>query len=187
MNASPGTTSVLPSLWRRVPFPEITKYNSHWAECAWQGKLLLPRGTRLHSRSNGCRFDKSSEAGSRPSASEIPLKDAAYFPPRDCHGSSLISLRLAFFTTVKSPQKSRSSQRRIQNSSVFSASSAVKDFTLRHRNSQSQFPSRSILPMRLSSQPTCRCRDSNRNLLLRRRCGDCRRSRNKQNPHCQHC
>src|SRR5882724_2534933 len=123
MNASPGTTSVLPSLWRRVPFPEITKYNSHWAECAWQGKLLLPRGTRFNSRSNGCRFDKSSEAGSRPSASEIPLKETAYFPPGDCHGSCLISFRLTFFTAVNHRRGRGVRREGIQN---FSASSAVK-------------------------------------------------------------
>src|SRR4029077_18175422 len=100
MNASPATTSVLPSLWRTVPFPEITKYNSHWAECAWYGKLHFPVGTRLHSKSNGRRLERSSEAGSRPSASEIPLKATAYFPPGDCHGSSLISFRLTFFMAV---------------------------------------------------------------------------------------
>src|SRR4029077_11282914 len=113
MNASPGTASVLPSLWRTVPFPEITKYNSHWAECAWYGKLHFPTGTRLHSKSNGCRLERSSDAGSRPSASEIPLKETTYFPPGDCHGSSLISFRLTFFTAVESPRRS---QRKIQDS-----------------------------------------------------------------------
>src|SRR5207237_10685866 len=55
-------------------------------------------GTLVISKSNGCRFDKSSEFGSRPSASEIPLKYAAYFPPGDCHGSSLISLMFTLRT-----------------------------------------------------------------------------------------
>src|SRR2546428_3686465 len=48
---------------------------------------------QFHSRSNGCRLARWSEFGSRPSASEIALKETAYFPPGDCHDSSLISLR----------------------------------------------------------------------------------------------
>src|SRR5205807_6539710 len=57
---------------------------------------------RVHSRSNECRLAKSSESGSRPSAIEIPLKCAAYFPPGDCHGSSLISLMFTFFMLLLS-------------------------------------------------------------------------------------
>src|SRR6267378_2843929 len=92
MNASPATTSVVPSLSRTLPMPLTIKYISHCAECPPIGKFDLPGGMRFHSKSNGQRFAKSSDSGSRPSASEIPLNATANFPFGDCHGSSLISL-----------------------------------------------------------------------------------------------
>src|SRR2546430_14150846 len=103
MNASPATTSVVPSLSRTLPLPLTIKYISHCAECPPIGKFDLPGGIRFHSRSNGHRFAKSSELGSRPSASEIPLNETAYFPRADCHCSSLISLTF----TLRISQRSR--------------------------------------------------------------------------------
>src|SRR5438477_6477024 len=98
MNASPGTTSVVPSLSRTLPLPLTIKYISHCAECPPIGKFDLPGGIRFHSRSNGQRFAKSSDSGSRPSASEIPLNATAYLPLGDCHGYSLISLTFTLCT-----------------------------------------------------------------------------------------
>src|SRR5436309_4894935 len=98
MNASPATTSVDPSLSRTLPLPLMIKYISHCAECPPSGKFDLPGGMRFHSKSNGQRFAKSSDSGSRPSASEIPLNATANLPFGDCHGSSLTSLTLTFFT-----------------------------------------------------------------------------------------
>src|SRR2546423_11936527 len=76
----------------------MIKYISHCAECPPIGKFDLPGGMRFHSKSNGQRFAKSSDSGSRPSASEIPLNATAYFPFGDCHGSSLISLTFTWRT-----------------------------------------------------------------------------------------
>src|SRR3954454_25390354 len=98
MNASPATTSVDPSLSRTLPLPLMIKYISHCAECPPIGKFDLPGGIRFHSRSNGHRLDKSSDSGSRPSASEIPLTAMANLPLGDCHGSSFISLMLTCST-----------------------------------------------------------------------------------------
>src|SRR5437588_12393313 len=100
MNASPATTSVFPSLFRTVAWPLTTKYISHCSEWAWNGKFDLPGGIRFNSTSNGHRFAKSSELGSRPSASAIPVNATAHFPFGDCHGSSLISLTLTFRTEI---------------------------------------------------------------------------------------
>src|SRR5436853_1787724 len=98
MNASPAPTSVDPSLSRTLPSPLMIKYISHCAECPPIGKFDLPGGIRFHSRSNGHRLDKSSDSGSRPSASEILFNALANLPLGDCHGSSLISLTLTVFT-----------------------------------------------------------------------------------------
>src|SRR4030095_4809240 len=97
MNASPAVTSVFPSLSRTLPLPLTTRYISHCAECPPHGKFDLRGGMRFHSRSNGQRVVRSSDAGSRPSASEIPLNAILYLPFGDCHGSSLTSERLTFF------------------------------------------------------------------------------------------
>src|SRR2546421_8843873 len=97
MNASPAITSVDPSLSRTRPLPLMIKYISHCAECPPIGKFDLPGGIRFHSRSNGHRFVKSSEFGSRPSSSEISRNATAYLPLGDCHGYSLISLTFTFF------------------------------------------------------------------------------------------
>src|SRR5205085_9134296 len=92
------TKSVVPSLSRTLPLPLAIKYISHCAECPPIGKFDLPGGIRFHSRSKGQRFARSSDSGSRPSASEIPLNATANFPFGDCHGYSLISLTLTVFT-----------------------------------------------------------------------------------------
>src|SRR5437016_13864744 len=97
INASCATTSVVPSLSRTLPLPLMIKYISHCAECPPNGKFDLPGGIRFHSRSNGQRFAKSSEFGSRPSSSEISWNATAYLPFGDCHGYYLISLKLIFF------------------------------------------------------------------------------------------
>src|SRR5215471_19973626 len=100
MNASPAVTFVIPSLSRTLPFPLTMRYISHCAECPPHGKLDFPGGMRFHSKSNGQRLARSSEPGSRPSVSEISLNATAYLPFGDCHGSSLISLMLTFFTKI---------------------------------------------------------------------------------------
>jgi len=60
-----------------------------------------------------------------------------------------------FFHAVKSPRRSR--------------------FILRHRSNPLQSLSRSVLRILRSPPPTCHCPGNNRNLLLLRRCADCRR------------
>src|SRR4029077_1029755 len=100
MKASPATTSVVTSSSRTLPVPLTIKYITHCAECPPIGKFDLPGGIRFHSRSNGHRFAKSSEFGSRPSSSEISRNATAYLPFGDCHGYSLISLRLTLRTDV---------------------------------------------------------------------------------------
>ena len=78
-------------------------------------------------RSNGCRFDKSSEAGSRPERFRNSFEGDGVFSAWRLPRVLFDFVQVNFFHGCKSPQRSRSSQRRIQNFSVSSASSAVKD------------------------------------------------------------
>ncbi len=59
------------------------------------GQRNLPLGIRTNVRSNGCRFDRSSDSGSRPSAMEICFMNRPNFPFGDFRSCSGMSFRFA--------------------------------------------------------------------------------------------
>src|SRR5439155_6874770 len=60
-----------------------------------------PFGMRTSARSNGCRFDRSSDSGSRPSAIEIFFENRPNLPFGDFRSCSRISFRLTLRITVE--------------------------------------------------------------------------------------